>query len=747
MPAELLASKTVIQEEEPQLRSIPATASAVLSAVGVAERGPVGEAKLLTSWDEYVRHFGSFTADGELPMAVRGIYRQDPGAYVYVVRTVHYTDITDPLTKTSVAAEIMIQGTSVTPTAGAVTSAQQAPFDLDHAQTLVIHCDEHGSGPDTATFNGVASSVTGGAVSLPVTIAHGFTIVTDTDPDDQLVVYAAGHATVEAVAQDINSQIQGARAVVVGGSTIDFESDTEGTDASIQLKDQVGTGLSDIGHSVGTTAGTGNVGNIDAVTFAESKTIIEAAVVNPATGVTVTQETTDEITITSNTTGGSSSVQVEVASTAVGFGFDNDLHSGSGTSPVDTLKAVGKYDGTYAHDLRAVIAAATNGDSDYFNLQHTDDQGVVFETFPNVQNLDDTADDFVETVVNAEIDDGGSRYLNYEDQAVGGGQRPDNGTYTPAGGDDGLGSIDDNDFLGDSAGGTGLHALNQISGIRVVTIPGRATSAVHNGMVTYCESQRDGTCFPILDPPAGLTAAQMVTYQVTTASLKGLSEFGAIYWPRIKVLNPSKTVYGNDDNIVVPPSAWVAGVYSRTDRAELGGIYKPPAGIKRGRIFGCLGFETDEVLDERKRDLVFPENINPISQEEGSPRFIDGPKCLKTDGNFPSVSERRGVIYIEQAIKSGTLFARHENTDSSLRAQIFRTVFQFLKTQMNLGAFRTKDTDTAFFVDLSEALNPPSVQFANKTVGRVGLATAKPNYWTIFTFSQDTRALLEELGE
>ena len=744
--AELLASKTAIIEEEPQLRSIPAVSTAVIAVVGVAERGPVGVATLITSWDEYVRIFGGFTTDGELPMAVRGIYRQDPGAYVYVVRTVHYTDITDAATKTSDAAEVMLQGTDATAAAGSVTSAQQETFNLDSGQTLDVHVDEDLGGPETATFTGNAASVTGGAVSLPVTSGHGFDVVTDTDPDTQTVSYGAAHATVEAVANDINSQVHGVKAIVVGGATIDLVSDTEGSDASIALSNEVGTGLADIGHSTGTTGSLGsNVGNIDAVTAAEAKTIIEAAITTAP--VTVTIETTGEITIASQTTGAGSSVQVEASSTAIGFGFDNALHSGSATSLVDTLRAYGKHDGEYAHDLRVIISDATNDDADYFNLTHTDDTGLVLETFPNVQNLDDTADDFVETVVNAEVDAGGSRYLNYEDQGVVGGLRPDNGTSTPIGGDDGLTSIDDNDFLGDSAGENGLHALDMKSEVRIVTIPGRATSAVHNGMLTYCESYRDGKCFAVLDPPAGLSASAIKTYVVTTAALKNLSEYGAIYWPRIQVLNPSKTVYGNNGNITVPPAAWVAGVYSRTDRSQPGGIYQPPAGVERGIIFGCLGFETDEVLDERKRDLVYPELINPISREDGSPRFIDGTKTLKENGAFPSVAERRGVIYIETRVQSGTLFARHSNTDTKLRARMFRTVFQFLKTQMNLEAFRTKDTNTAFFVDLSDALNPPSVQFQKKVIGRIGLATQKPADFVIFYFSQDTRALLEELGE
>ena len=30
-------------------------------------------------------------------------------------------------------------------------------------------------------------------------------------------------------------------------------------------------------------------------------------------------------------------------------------------------------------------------------------------------------------------------------------------------------------------------------------------------------------------------------------------------------------------------------------------------------MFGVLGFETDEVLEERKRDLVYPKRVNPLT--------------------------------------------------------------------------------------------------------------------------------------
>jgi len=214
----------------------------------------------------------------------------------------------------------------------------------------------------------------------------------------------------------------------------------------------------------------------------------------------------------------------------------------------------------------------------------------------------------------------------------------------------------------------------------------------------------------------------------------------------VKMLNPSRTVFGNAATLTVPPSGHIAGVYARTDNARPGGVFIPPAGILNGILLGVIGFETDEVLDEAKRDLVFPKRINPLTVYPGTPRHIDGARTLKGDGNFPTVAERRGVIFIEQSLKLGLLFAKHANNTEALRAALTRTVTAFLLIQLRNGAFASVDPKKAFFVDFGDALNPPSSIDAGQVVGRVGLATAKPAEFIVLRFSQDTRALDSELA-
>lgn len=409
-------------------------------------------------------------------------------------------------------------------------------------------------------------------------------------------------------------------------------------------------------------------------------------------------------------------------------------------TPADTLIMSGKYDGAYANSLKITIAAATSGIASEFNLSVVNSSGLILETWPNL-TMDTTKPRYVETIINDPIT--GSTRVAADDQGISGSattKRPANVTSSlMTGGNDGLGSLADSDYVGNSASATGLRALDIVDDLTTIAVPGVATSAVHNGMITYCESTRAGQLFAVLDPPANQTASQIITYVNSTASIGGLSEYAAIYWPQIRVLNPSSALYGTAESIVVPPSGHVAGMIARNDNAKIGGVWTTPAGTEEGKLFGVIGFENNYSLNEDNRDLVFPQRINPLTTMSGFPRFVDGARVLKGDGNFPTVAQRRGVSFVERSIKLGLQFARHKNNTPTLRATLYRSVYAFLVTQMNVGAFASTDPSTAFFVDFGDGLNPAG-QF-NTVIGRIGLATVEPAEYIRLKFSQDTRAV------
>ena len=548
---------------------------------------------------------------------------------------------------------------------------------------------------------------------------------------------AIGAATAEEVAAVINGVIRGGRAIASSaGTKVTIQSDKRGTGSSVKVTG--GTANTALAFSTTTTNGTGNVANIDAVLVSEVKAIVEAAV----PGVTVSSAA-GAVRLTSNTTGGSSSILVQAASLAdTAMGLDNATHTGGTGSALNTLLVQGKTDGAYANLLSLRVEPATSGEAARFNLSVMK-AGISIESWANL-TLDDSDPRFVETIVNDDAT--GSTYIVVTDQDANttfAGQRPADGTYGPlTGGSDGLSGLTDADFTG--AVGTltrsGLRAFDLVDQLALLSVPGRATAAVHVGMLNYCEVTRNGSILALLDPPANLSAQGMATYVSQTAGLVNLSEFGAIYWPRMKVANPSKAIFGNTDQLVIPPSGAIAGICARNDAASEGGVYLAPAGTEQGVLLDCLGFETDECLDEAKRDIVAPLRINPLTTATGQPRYVDGSDTLKGTGNFPSVSERRGVIFIEQSIKRGIQFARHKNNDEALRSRVDRTCTDFLTIQMKNGAFRSKDPSKAFFVDFGEGLNTEAQQFAGKLIGRIGLATQKPAKFIIVSFSQNTLA-------
>lgn len=749
----LLASKAIVVEEPPRIRNIPSAATAICGMVGITERGPVGVPTFVTSPKEYAKTFGGYIAESDLPQAVDGFFLNG-GVGLWITRTMHYTDITDPNTYTGVKGTQDINDRGGAATAAILDSAV-GPFDLAHGEVLEINID--GGGADTLTFqaqpaqgvgaNGETFNVNGLALTYQTRLPGSTTL-----QEAKTITFSAGGeianpaaATAQEIVNYVNARAVGIIAVVSGSGSdeVTIQSVKRGTNATLVLS---GTALTPLGIAAATTNGSGNVADINAVTATEIAALLTALTIAAGTATAVD----GKVRLASTATGTGADVVVTANTTALGI-FAGSLPitqtgSASGLSP--TLRVRGKYVGPYINDYEVVIEAPTSGEADRFNLRVTKN-GIQQdnELFPNL-SMDDTDARYVETIVNA-----GSNLIEVVDldsAATAPNDRPALGTHDSwASADDGLTGLADTDFIGSAAGATGLYAFDEVDDLTLVTIPGRATSAVHNALISYCEVQRNKTCFAVLGPPSGLDEQGIKTYVESTAGLLELSEFAAIYWPRIKIVNPSKTIFGSVEQIVCPPEGHIMGVYSRADQSKPGGVYEAPAGLDRnyGVVFGALGFETDDTLDERKRDVVYPSRINPITRLKGTPIHIDGNRTLKSTDSFPTVGERRGVIFIETSAKRGVLFAKHRQNTPRLRQEVKRSLDTFLLRQFQNGAFRGATPAESFYVDVSEeTANPPEVVLAGELRALIGLATAKPTDWVILTVTQDTRALEERLA-
>lgn len=747
---------SVIFEEE-QETAAPATTltDPITLCQLVTERGPL-EPTLCATDVEFFRLYGGYTADNFDSIADVQQYYDNGGRLLVACRVVHHSDPTDPLTATCATAELTLQTDALVAGSGSVLSTNAAPYDLEPGDTVLVKVD--GGGALTATFDAAApfrdSSTTGTFAladlqTLLVSINGG---AVQTIQFLTAEFAAIGAATSAEVAASINGKLIGGQASVAAGK-VRIKPDRRGTGASINVSG--GTANAALGFTTGALAGTGDVANIDAVTSAEFKTVVEADVA----GTTVTNEAGYQ-RITSNTTGVLSSIQVDLTSTADDeLGFDNAVHTGNAAGAVDTLKVLGKTPGDYANEIRAIVAAATNAESGRFNLS-VERAGVIVERFPDLTMLA-TDPRYAPKIINSAVVGIGSNLIFAEDlfgAAAFPANAPAVGTFGPlTGGNDGLAGLTDNDFIGgvSANGKVGLRKFDTQDG-DMLTSPQRATPAVHNAMITYCETTREGKIYPVLTPPAGYTGAEIIDYAKNTAGLYDLTEFGCLDWPRIKVTNPNKALYGDAELLVAPTSGLRAGLCARVESAKEAGVFDQPGGPAAAYLpRNVRGLETDEVLDDSIRGLVFDANINPITRKRSKrpgasgqygPVYLDGVRNLRRTGNWPSIGQRRGVIWTKKQLDEVLDPTRIRNITDDLLTQMKDRADRLLRDITRAGALASTDPAKAYILDVGTGINTASTRRAGHTHGRVGLATTNANEFVVFKIGPDTRALQAELA-
>jgi hypothetical protein len=731
---------------------VPTSAATVALVVGVTERGPFG-ARLTTSFEAWKNLYGGYTLNGQRMVAAVEQYYANGGRFLRTSRVTHFVTPGDPTSTAAAAGTLPLPSAAAAPSAGYVESSSQ-PFNLEPGWSLNVAFEAGGDqtvGPVTAT----AASVESAAEPFVLSDGMTFTIggATKTISSGEFVdVGAATAEEVKAVLDPFllaNSVAAGAL-LTTGNTKVKLQSTKRGSGATFTLG---GTMLAALGgtFTAGVKTGTGNVADVDAATSAEV-----AAMITPTNGAV--SSTGGKVRWTSATTGASSTAQVKNTSTAgfvAALGLDNAVHTGSSGAAVNTWRLDGKTRGAYANDLTVEVRASTDGDPLSRNL-FVVKNGTVLERHFNLSSDPASARYAPEVVNDAET---GSDLLTLVDLTGDAdpytvGLPPAVGVHGPfTGGDDGLVGLDDADFVGaksSSVSGTGIYAFDvgEESG-ELLLVPGRGTSVVHNGMVAFCAEARGGRCFAVLDPPQDQTAEQMDVYVTQTAAIYQSTRLGAVYYPELLVANPSREVYGTGATITAPPSGLVAGLCARVDAAKVGGPFDHPAGAdSRYLPRGVLGFATatGEAPSKADRDLLFPHNVNCVSREGLLPIFVDGARTLDMEGEFGSVGESRGVIFVRKQLGGALRRFSHRPITRDLLDAMRDTTFAFLLELTAAGAFASRVPSEAFYVDFGPGLNPPSVARARRTVGEVGLATAKPNEFTKVYITEDRRALTAELA-
>lgn len=265
-------------------------------------------------------------------------------------------------------------------------------------------------------------------------------------------------------------------------------------------------------------------------------------------------------------------------------------------------------------------------------------------------------------------------------------------------------------------------------------------------MLEHCETRKDR--FAIVDGPI----VSMGDMEIP-ASDKG---YGAIYVPWVKVTKPSWYAGGQDINIsgplrrkvikcdknelYVPPSGHVAGVFARVDTER--GVHKAPA---NELVMGITGLS--QKINALEQAQYNDRGINVIRIFKDRGIRIWGARTLatKSDPSWKYVNVRRLFIMIEQSIMIGMQWAVFEPNDHTLWKKLTRDTSAYLMRVWRSGALFGKNPEEAFYVKCDEETNPRYLIDAGQVNVQVGICPVKPAEFVIFAIGQwDGGALIEE---
>jgi hypothetical protein len=274
----------------------------------------------------------------------------------------------------------------------------------------------------------------------------------------------------------------------------------------------------------------------------------------------------------------------------------------------------------------------------------------------------------------------------------------------------------------------GLKALEDLEDISIVAAPGSTAgfndnkteaSAVVNALITHATRMRYRIA--VLDSGDNQSISD-----VRAMRAKIDSSYAALYYPWVRVLDP---VTGDEINL--PPSGFVAGIYARNDVNRA--VYKAPANEV---VNLALGFE--KTLNRAQQEVLNPEGINCFRYFEGRGMRLWGARTASSDPEWKYVNLRRYFAYLEHSIDKGTQWAVFEPNGPRLWDNVRSTVADFLLNEWAMGALLGEKPDKSYFVRCDRSTMTQNDLDNGRLVCLVGVAPLRPAEFVIFRIGQWT---------
>lgn len=364
---ELTAIEGVVILDREPAGAVNGVGTGVVLCVGEFEDGPFATPYEVTSGDDFATTFGGFgfTYDGVVACnpcarsrkadnALKPEYWNGNG-WVSIARKrfarLVLSRVDTTVGEVSFSRLAYLDGTT------------DFSWDLAPGATLNVEID---SVADVATFAATVAKQTSSAGTYPITLSGGesMTLVTDAGTPYQVgpvtVVFATTDDTHAEVVARINAAMGYTAAAIGATGVTEISGRLAGTSGTVTVSAITSSLATATGISVGTATGGGDASNIDAVTFAEVKAVLERDLTN----VRVERSETNALRLVSKTAS-TGKVKVLIATTATALGFPIGVestvlsHAVDGVIPAGTrVQTAGGAEWVVARSIEALATSA-----------------------------------------------------------------------------------------------------------------------------------------------------------------------------------------------------------------------------------------------------------------------------------------------------------------------------------------------------------------------------------------------------
>jgi phage tail sheath protein FI len=274
-----------------------------------------------------------------------------------------------------------------------------------------------------------------------------------------------------------------------------------------------------------------------------------------------------------------------------------------------------------------------------------------------------------------------------------------------------------------------LSKIDDVDAPLLLNAVGQTSQTVVQAVLAKAASR--GDAFAIIDPSS--SDEDRTDIEATVSAYVGIANasYGAVYAPRLLMVDPSKTGVGAIRETF--PGGAVAGLYARTEVERT--VAKAPAGFN-AEIRGSFGLSFP--VNETNTGLLYSGNppVNVFKAVPGGGIVVNGARTLSKRDPDIYINVRRTLGYLKRNLKQLTQSAVFENNDYLLWSSLSSSISGFLNEFWQSGGLKGRSANEAFVVVCNETNNTPASIEQGIVNVEVAVAVLFPAEFIVIQLSQ-----------